>query len=290
LIFDASTTGGTLVKGIGYHPSASPSTGTGTLILTGANALNGFRLETGTVMLTNGAIVSAPQLQLAGGTLSVVGRTDGTLTLANGQSLVGNGTVTGIVSSPSGTSVTLAPTNGIITVSSNLTLRGTTTLDLNRSATGVVTNSQIIVGTNATLDCGGALVLTSSGQQLQAGDTFKLFKAGTIVNPFADASITYPTLSNGLSWTNRIATDGTVAVVGTEPATRPTLGVAMSGSSSLSITWPTSYTSYVLQIQTNAPGVGLNNGNWTTVNTTNNQFTLPIDPANGSVFLRLFQP
>jgi hypothetical protein len=154
----------------------------------------------------------------------------------------------------------------------------------------VLTNSQLVVKTNATLDCGGSLVLTSSGQSLQAGDTFKLFKATTIANPFTDASITYPTLTAGLSWTNRIAIDGTVAVVGSQPAIAPTLGVAVSGTSSLSITWPTAYTSYVLQVQTNSPGAGLNNTNWTTVNTTNNQFTLPIDPANGSVFLRLLKP
>jgi fibronectin-binding autotransporter adhesin len=255
-----------------------------------ANTLSGFKVQTGTVALTNNATVGAPQLQLAGGTLSVAGRTDGTLTLASGQSLVGNGTVTGIVSSPVGSSVIPSATNGIITVSSNLTLRGTTILDLNRLASGMVTNSQIIVKTNATLDCGGSLVLTSSGQPLQAGDTFKLFKAATILNPFTDASITYPTLGAGLSWTNQIAIDGSVAVVGTGPTTPPTLGVTVSGGSALSITWPTGYTSYVLQIQSNGPGMGLNNTNWTTVNTTTNQFNLPIDPASGSVFLRLLKP
>jgi autotransporter-associated beta strand protein len=286
LVVDCPVTGGALTKGIGNHPGFT-STGAGTLVLANAaNILSAFKVQTGTVALTNNAAVSAPQLQLAGGTLSVAGRTDGMLTLASGQSLVGNGTVTGMVSSPSGTSVTLSATNGIITVSSNLTLRGTTTLDLNRSASGVVTNSQIIVGTNATLDCGGSLVLTSSGQPLQAGDTLKLFKAGIILNPFMDASITYPTLTAGLSWTNRITTDGTVAVVGTSPTTPPTLVATVSGGS-LSIAWPTNYASYVLQVQTNGPGAGLNNTNWTTVNTTTNQFNLPIDPANGSVFLRL---
>jgi autotransporter-associated beta strand protein len=290
LSVNCPVTGGTLVKGIGNHPGFT-STGSGTLVLANAaNTLSGFKVQTGTVALTNSATVGAPQLQLAGGTLSVAGRTDGTLTLASGQSLVGNGTVTGIVSSPVGSSVIPSATNGIITVSSNLTLRGTTILDLNRLASGMVTNSQIIVKTNATLDCGGSLVLTSSGQPLQAGDTFKLFKAATILNPFTDASITYPTLGAGLSWTNQIAIDGSVAVVGTGPTTPPTLGVTVSGGSALSITWPTGYTSYVLQIQSNGPGMGLNNTNWTTVNTTTNQFNLPIDPASGSVFLRLLKP
>jgi hypothetical protein len=200
---------------------------------------------------------------------------------------VGRGSVVGLVSSPAGSAVTPSATNGLIAVTGDLTLRGTTTLDLNRSGS-VVTNSQITV--SGTLDCGGSLVLTSSGDALQAGDTFKLFTAGTILNPFADGSITFPSLTAGLTWTNRIGIDGTVAVVGTEPVEPPTLDVTLTGGgTSLSIAWPQAYTSYVLQAQTNSLSVGLST-NWANVTTVNNQITLPINEANGTVFLRLIKP
>lgn len=159
-------------------------------------------------------------------------------------------------------------------------------MDLNR--TGATTNSSRIT-VSGTLDCGGSLVLSSSGEALQAGDAFKLFQAGTTLNPFQTSAITWPSLAGGLYWTNRLAVDGTVAVASNEPATPPTLGYSLSGGgSSLSVSWPGAYTSYVLQAQTNAPGVGLTT-NWSTVTTVGNQLTLPINPANGSVFLRLLK-
>jgi autotransporter-associated beta strand protein len=288
LTVNCPITGGTLVKGIGNHAAVGISTGAGALVLNNAVTTTGFVVQSGTVVLTNNptagtsASISAKNIQLAGGALSAVGI--GGLTLNNDQSLTGFGTVVGAVSSPSGSSVAPAPTNGLITVNGSLTLAGTTTLDLNQ--TGVVaTNSQLVVSN--TLNCGGSLILTSSGAPPQAGATFKLFKAGTILNPFTDAAISYPALSAGLSWTNLIAVNGTLAVVSSQ---RPSLSVAVAGGgSTLSVSWPTNYSSYVLQAQTNSLSVGLST-NWTTINTTNNQINLPVNPANASVFLRLINP
>ncbi len=135
----------------------------------------------------------------------------------------------------------------------------------------------------------GLLVVTSSGQALQAGDTFKPFQAASTLNPFQTSAITWPSLAGGLYWTNRLAVDGTIAVVSNEPSTPPTLSYLLSGGgSSLSVSWPVAYSRYVLQAQTNAPGVGLT-PTWSPVTTVGNQFTLPLSPANGSVFLRLLK-
>ena len=59
----------------------------------------------------------------------------------------------------------------------------------------------------------------------------------------------------------------------------------------LSLVWPADHTGWLLQGQTTAPGQGLGT-NWGTVSgsDTNNQNTIPIGTANGSVFFRLTYP
>ena len=59
----------------------------------------------------------------------------------------------------------------------------------------------------------------------------------------------------------------------------------------LQITWPQDHTGWLLQIQTNAPGAGLGT-NWTSVPNSDlsNQFSAPVNPADGSIFFRLVSP
>jgi hypothetical protein len=59
----------------------------------------------------------------------------------------------------------------------------------------------------------------------------------------------------------------------------------------LEVIWPQDYLGWRLQIQTNSLNHGLGT-NWLTVsNSTNvNQEDIPIDPGNGSIFLRLVYP
>jgi hypothetical protein len=58
----------------------------------------------------------------------------------------------------------------------------------------------------------------------------------------------------------------------------------------LVISWPADHTGWRLQSQTNALSVGLGT-NWVDWigSTGTNQMTIPLDPANGSVFFRLKQ-
>jgi hypothetical protein len=59
----------------------------------------------------------------------------------------------------------------------------------------------------------------------------------------------------------------------------------------IQLAWPQDHTGWQVQVQTNAPGAGLGS-NWMTIpgSGLTNQFTLPVDAANGSVFLRLVSP
>jgi hypothetical protein len=62
-------------------------------------------------------------------------------------------------------------------------------------------------------------------------------------------------------------------------------------SGQIQLRWPGNYAGWQVQAQTNAPGAGLGT-NWMTLSGSGltNQFTLPVDAANGSVFLRLISP
>jgi len=66
------------------------------------------------------------------------------------------------------------------------------------------------------------------------------------------------------------------------------IGVTLSGGN-LYLTWPTDHTGYTLQAQTNSLTVGIST-NWVDVptSTSTNQVVFPINPANGSVFYRLY--
>jgi hypothetical protein len=113
---------------------------------------------------------------------------------------------------------TLAPgVEGIgrLTVSNSLTLTGGAVFEINRFLSP--SNDQVIV--TGTLGGGGTLTVNNLGGQLEAGDTFTLFSRP--VTGFA--GVTLPLLPPWQTWTNRLALDGSIAVVAvaTGPATTP---------------------------------------------------------------------
>jgi hypothetical protein len=74
-------------------------------------------------------------------------------------------------------------------------------------------------------------------------------------------------------------------------AANPTNIVVQVTGNSLTLNWPADHVGWRLQVQTNdvTQGLGMN---WVDVagGTTTNQMTIPIDPANGSVFYRMIYP
>jgi autotransporter-associated beta strand protein len=216
---------GSLIKGVGYHPtSGSGSTGAGLLVLNASNSFTGdLSIQTGTVALTNDtSVAGAANIVLASGTtLDASGRSDGTLTLASGQTLKGSGTVVGTVS-----------------VNGSVTLRGNTVMEIALNAS---VKSGDLVAVSGTLDLGGTLTVTYSGDKLQTGDTFTLFTAGTFNNAFTIVNL--PVVS-GIIWTNKTALDGSIAVLSAPIPAQPTVsgGTALPGGSfQLNFNGPSGY-------------------------------------------------
>ena len=298
VVFDVSTNsvlkvngiisgGGSLVKGIGSHPASattSVSTGRGTLFLGASNTFTGdLSIQAGTVVLTNsGSVSTASTITLvagAGGSLNASGRSDSTLTLGGGQTLRGLGTTIGTLVVPANATISPGSPTGLITNLGNVTLAGTSAMTITKTNINLGSSQ---LGASGTLTLGGTLNVTYAGSGLTNGDRFVLFSAPTIISNFTNVS-----LPSGYTWSNSVATDGaiTVLAVGSEPTNAPILSSSLSGST-LTLTWPLAYTSYVLQAQTNNLNIGLST-NWVTVITSSNTLIIPVNSANSSVFYRL---
>ncbi len=174
---------------------------------------------------------------------------------------------------------------GTLSVAGDVTLRGSTVMDISKINN---TRSADQLAVSGTLDLGGALTVTFFGNNnLVAGDKFTLFNAPTLTNSFTTVKLPPP--GSGLGWTNKILIDGSIETVATgEPAVPPTIAVSYSPTS-ISLSWPTAYTSFALGGQTNPITVGLSN-NWAPVTgVAGNQITIPRHSANGCVFFQLFQ-
>jgi hypothetical protein len=162
-----------------------------------------------------------------------------------------------------------------------LRLQGKLALDVRK--VGTTLSSDKIVGD---VTYGGALEVRRLGDALVVGDKFTLFSAPIPANTFS--SVALPAPGAGLTFTNKLAIDGTIEVISSgEPAEPPRLAFTQAGTS-LTISWPIAYTTFVLRGQTNSTGVSNNWGPVTGVS--GNQVTLSIDPANRFVIFDLINP
>jgi hypothetical protein len=148
-------------------------------------------------------------------------------------------------------------------------------------------NADLIVANAVTY--GGTLVVNNLGQPLQAGDTFNLFDWTTRSGSFVATEL--PTLDTGLTWNlSKLTVDGTIQVVtGGGVATNPTnLAFTVTGNT-LDISWPVDHIGWTLQTQTNGLNIGIST-NWVGLpeSTATNRVITTLNPANGTVFYRLF--
>jgi autotransporter-associated beta strand protein len=187
--------------------------GTGTLRLSGTNTYRGSTtVSAGTLSLyTSGLLSNTTNILIsAAGTLRAADRTDLTLTLNSGQTLQGNGTMAGILIARPGSTLMAgaSPTSiGTLTVSSNITLQGSTLLKVTTSS-----------GANDALSCyaityGGTLTVTNIfTTPLAAGNSFRFFVA-SVYNGGSFSSINPAKPGPGLQWnTSNLNVNGTLAV------------------------------------------------------------------------------
>lgn len=185
---------------------------------------------------------------------------------------------------------------GSFTVSNILTMAasGTSYFSINKALSPAQSNTVVNVistsGTNVTASAGSVLVVSNltGAPVLVGGDKFYLFNQAVTNGNLM--TLTLPTLSSGLLWTNNLAVDGSIAVVASVN-TNPTNIIAAVTGGQLILSWPADHTGWHLQAQTNSLATGLGT-NWVTIPGTDasNSFTNNINNSNGSVFYRLTYP
>jgi autotransporter-associated beta strand protein len=287
--FDAGANAVTFASRIGNNGTGGlTKLGAGTLTFNATNNYKGNTLIAEGVLALglNGLLTNSPQIILSNNAaLDVSARSDKTQTLLAGKSLIGNGTVRGSVVAASGSLVAPGFSIGTLVVTNGLTFQSGSTNLMEISA--ATHTNDLLVGI-ASVSYGGKLIVTNIGGVLAAGDSFKLFSAGSYNNAFA--SITLPALAGNLMWTNRLGVDGSLAVI-SPVNTAPTNLAFMVAGGQLQLSWPADHTGWRLEVQTNALGTGLGI-NWSTVpgSAQTNQLWLPVSTSAGSVFYRLVYP
>jgi autotransporter-associated beta strand protein len=243
------------------------------------------KLGVGTLSLSGANTYTGPTT-VSNGTLAVNGSITSPVTVQNGGTLAGSGSVNGTVTVNSGASITPGAVGviGTLTASSNITLNGTTIIEVNKSS-GL---NDFLVSSSGSITYGGTLSVTNLAGSYANGDAFKIFDATNYTGSF---TITPALPATGFAWdTSTLNTDGRLRIVATVNTGRTNLTVVSSGNF-LTISWPADHTGWRLQAQTNPVTTGLLS-NWFDVpgSTTTNQVVMPVNPANGSVFYRMVYP
>ncbi len=206
------------------------------------------------------------------------------LTTVSAGTLAGSGTIAGSVIVATNASIGGGAASGIgtLAVGGNLTLtNGNGFFRINRAG---FAKDQVSVTGGLTNFGTGIITVTNLGATLQTGDAFALFNKAVI------GGATLAVTGGGVTWTNKLALNGTIEVL-PSVNTNPTNIVAVVNGSNLELSWPADHTGWRLQSQTNSLATGLFT-NWVTIPNTqsNNHYTNTANPANGSVFYRMVYP
>jgi autotransporter-associated beta strand protein len=294
VIFDDTGSASPAVQLVGtLFPASVTIDGTKSYTFAGSGGIAGYGgltdNSTGTLTIltansyTGSTVVNAGTLQVGGAT--------GIATLGSGPVVVNRATLagTGVING----SATLAPGSilapgaagiGTLTINNSLNLGGDVAVDVNTSLSPA---SDLCVVSGTLTNSGfGTVTVNNTGPALVAGNTFKLFSR--VVAGGGNLTIAGGGLGTGLAWTNNLAVDGTIAVLGSVALNPTNITFYVTNGTALHLEWPADHLGWTLQMQTNGPGVGLST-NWVdvpgsgTITSTN----IPVDRAISTAFYRL---
>jgi autotransporter-associated beta strand protein len=262
--------------------------GAGTLTLSGVSLYTGpTTIKAGTLALalaSASTIANTTNIYIAAGAVLDT-TTAGGFSLGSGRTLWGNGSVNGAFTINSG--ALLAPGSnaiGTLTFNNALTLAAGST-NIFEISHALQTNDLAVV--SGALTCGGTLIVTNLSGALAAGDSFKLFNAGSYNGAFANVIL--PPLNSGLGWnTNALAISGVIAVVSAAPPVISSVNWSATGFGFSGTGGVAGVTFYVLASTNVAAPVT----NWTPLLTnqfgTDGSFNFTNDPGtNAQNFYRL---
>ena len=274
----------------------------------------------GTTTVSNGTLTitapnnltNSPNITLAGGTLNASGIgfytnqttpdisaidqptntvvvTSGILQILAGQSLNGQGNITGSVTTDATSTMNVGNPVGTLAISGSIALNGTVNMQLSR--TNTPNNSDRLTAASFS-GAGATLNVTDFGPALYTGTTFQLFSGA--VSAFTTVNLPATSLDTltPYTWTNKIAINGTIVLLsGASPVDpNPTniTSAVTGGGTTLTLSWPSSHTGWTLQSQTNSLNTGIT-ATWFNVagSAATNQVIVPIVPGNPTVFYRL---
>lgn len=203
----------------------------------------------GGVLMLNATNTYTGATAVNAGTLAVNGQLTGTgsVTIANGSALSGTGTILGAAAIQSGG--TLAPGPSATTVGT-LTFGDSLTLAAGSSSMFAITKLPLtndVAKVAGALTNGGTLIVTNIGAvPLVAGDSFKLFDAGSYNGSFA--GIILPPLDSSLRWDASLINSAGIISVMTAPSAPLISTVKLIGDQFVfgGINGPTQGTYYVL--------------------------------------------
>jgi len=177
--------------------------GPGTLTLSGNNTYTGTTMVSAGTLVVNGSI--------GGSGVSV----------AANATLGGTGVILSPVTGSAGAIVAPGDSIGTLTISNNLTLNAEAVarFELNRMNLPIANDFLFVSGTLSVTDA--TLTVMNLGPALEAGDTFTLCNQPTS----GFTNVLLPTLDDpGLVWSNKLAVDGSIAVLSAvAPAVPPVI-------------------------------------------------------------------